>query len=113
MNLRNSHEFDPDAIFSELERAAEEMVRTKETADNLSELKKSVLAKLTLDHMKSVKSRTEAETYALADPDYETYVRGMNEAARQANRAQAMYKNRLVLAELRRTEESTRRSLTR
>ena len=111
--LRNSHEFDPDTIFAELERAAEEMVSTKEVADNLSELKKSVLARLTLDCMKTVKSRTEAEVHALADPEYETYVRGMNEAGRRANRAQAMYKNRLVLAELRRTEETTRRNMVR
>jgi len=109
--LHNSHSFDPNAIFTALEAAAELMTVTKEAADNLTELRKAFLAKLTLDHMKGKVSRLEAETRALADEEYWEYIKGMNEAVRQANRAQAAFKNRHVLAELRRSEESSRRTL--
>ncbi len=109
--LHQPGSFDPDSIFRVLEDAAERMVAAKEKADNLTELKKSILAAKTLDFFKDKIPRIEAEMKALADEDYQQYLRGMNEAVRQANRAQAHYKNALVLAELRRTEESSRRSL--
>ena len=56
-------------------------------------------------------SRVEAEARALADDEYEQYVIGMNRAVREANKAQATFKNRHVLAECRRSEESSRRTL--
>ena len=110
-DLHSPNSFNPSAIFSALEDAAQKMTETKEKADNLTELKKSILAKLTLGHMKGKVSRLEAETRALADDEYREYIRGMNEAARQANRAQAAFKNQHVLAELRRSEESSRRTM--
>ena len=105
--------FDPDAIFRTLENAAEAWLSAKETADNLTELKKTMLARYTLDAMKSSKSRIEAEMVALADPAYEEYLRGMNAAERVANRAKAKFDNMKILSELRRSEESSRRSLSR
>ena len=105
--------FSPDQMFHELEDAAESMANLQAQADQLSELKKSRLAALTLDYMKSCKSRAEAETHALADSEYAEYVTGMIEAERRANRAKAKYHNMRVLSEARRTEESSRRALTR
>ncbi len=103
--------FDPDHIFRELEEAAEAMVTAQEKARLLEELKKPRLAALTLDEMRTCKSRVEAETRALANPEYETYVQGMVEAGRQYERAKAKYHNQRVLAELRRSQESTARAL--
>lgn len=108
-----SHEFSPDKMFHELEEAAENMANLQAQADQLSELKKSRLAALTLDYMKECKSRVEAEVRALADPQYTEYVTGMIEAERRANRAKAKYHNLRALGEARRTEESSRRALTR
>ena len=111
--LHSPNSFNPSSIFTALEDSAERMTEAKEKADNLTELRKSILAKLTLSYMKRPlhTSRLEAETRALADIEYREYIEGMNEAVRQANRAQAAFKNQHVLAELRRSEESSRRTL--
>lgn len=103
--------FNPASIFAALEDAAEKMTAAKEKADNCTELRKCILASITLEHMVGKISRAEAETRALASVDYKKYIEGMNEAVRQANRAQAAFKNQHVLAELRRSEESSRRTL--
>ena len=109
--LHSPNSFNPSSIFTALEDAAERMTEAKEKADNLTELRKSILAGLTLTHMVGKVTRAEAETRALADEEYKEYIKGMNEAVRQANRAQAAFKNRHVLAELRRSEESSRRTM--
>ena len=103
--------FDPAKMFVELETAAEEMCNLQAQADQLTELKKSRLAALTLDYMKSCKSRVEAEVRALADPQYEEYITGMVEADRRANRAKAKYHNLRALGDARRSEEASRRAL--
>jgi len=105
--------YDPDRVFLEIESAAEIMTDTQAVADQLSELKKSRLAALTLDQMKTCKSRAEAEVRALANPDYEEYVVGMIEAGRIANRAKARYFNLMGLRDDRRTQEVSHRTLTR
>ena len=105
--------FSPDRMFHEMEEAAEQMASLQAQADQLTELKKSRLAALTLDYMKSCKSRVEAEVRALADPQYEEYVTGMIEAERRANRAKAKYHNLRALSDARRTQEASARALTR
>jgi hypothetical protein len=82
-----------------------------EKARLLEELKKPRLAALTLDHMRQAKSRVEAEARALATPEYAEYVTGMIAAARDYERKKARYHNQRVLAELRRSQESTARML--
>ena len=109
--LHTPYSFNPTAIFSALEDAAEKMTEAKEKADNCTELRKCILAGITLEHMVGKITRAEAETRALASDEYKEYIEGMNEAVRQANRAQAAFKNQHVLAELRRSEESSRRTL--
>ncbi len=105
--------FSPDQMFHQLEDAAEDMTSLQAQADQLSELKKSRLAALTLDYLKDCKSRTEAETRALADPLFTEYVTGMVEAERRANRAKAKYHNMRALSDARRTQEASHRALTR
>lgn len=105
--------FSPDKMFHEMEQAAEKMADQQAQADQLTELKKSRLAALTLDYMKECKSRAEAEVRALADPEYETYIVGMIEAARRANRAKAHYHNLRALGDARRTQEASARALAR
>ena len=109
--LHSPETFNPSAIFRELEAAAEKMTKAKEKADNCTELRKCILAGITLEHMVGKITRAEAETRALASDEYKEYIEGMNEAVRQANRAQAAFKNQHVLAELRRSEESSRRTM--
>lgn len=111
VSLPNS--YDPDRVFLEIEAAAEIMTDTQAVADQLSELKKSQLAVLTLDEMKTCKSRAEAEVKALANPDYEEYIVGMIEAGRVANRAKARYFNLMGLRDDRRTQEVSHRTLAR
>lgn len=101
--------FDPEAIFRALEGAADEMAEAQAQAELLEELRKSRLAALTLDYLRENKSRVSAETMALADPHYEKYVKGMVQARRRHARAQARFRNLHVLAELLRTQESSRR----
>ncbi len=100
-------------MFAELENAAEGMANLQAQADQLSELKKSRLAALTLDYMKECKSRTEAETKALADPQYAEYITGLIEAERRSVRAKAKYHNMRALSDARRTQEASHRALTR
>ena len=105
--------FSPDKMFHELEDAAEDMANLQAQADQLTELKKSRLAALTLDYMKTCKSRVEAEVRALADPQFEEYVTGMIEAERRAVRAKARYHNLRALSDARRTQEASVRAMTR
>lgn len=112
MNIHGiPNSFDPDAMFRELETASEKMCDTQAQADQLEEMKKPQLAMLTLEYVKSVKSRIDAETKAFADQRYADFIEGMVEARRQANRAKARYHNLRALGEARRTQESSRRAL--
>jgi hypothetical protein len=103
--------FDPNAIFSHLEETAEECAMAEGLADQLSEHKKILLAKITLEEMALNKSRVEAETTAVASQEYQIHVNGMLAASQKANRSRMKYKNALVWAESMRTQESSARSL--
>lgn len=105
--------YDPETQFHELERAADAMIEAMQDARLTEELQKPRLASLTLQFMRSSKSRVEAETQALASPDYEEYIRGMVAAGVKYERARARYRNLQVLAEARRTEQASIRALTR
>ena len=60
--------------------------------------------------MKTSKSKTEAEMYALASEDYKTHLRSLQDARRAFLRAQVKYDSLRMLAELRRSQESTKRA---
>lgn len=106
---------DPNKTFLALEQAAEEWVSALEDALRLEELKKPVLAQMTLEMQKkyNIKSRVDAETRALASEEYCTHADAIAIARAKANRAQAKYKNLQILAELRRSQEATERALAR
>lgn len=104
-------QFDPNDIFLKLEAAADEMSEAEEVAQRLEELKSVLLAEIAVQFKDEGKAIGECEMRAKADPKYRAHVEGMCVARRRANRARAKYKDLLVLAEMRRTQESSARSM--
>lgn len=98
---------DPDKTYDALIRAGEEWADADAAASLLEEAKKSVLAKLINEAEGSVNAR---EYKALADPEYRKHVEGMVTARKVANKKRVRYDSAKVLAELRRSEESSRRA---
>jgi hypothetical protein len=98
-----------EQAYEALITAGETWADAQAAADLLEETKKSVLAKLKIE---CSMSSTDAgrEMYALADQEYRKHVEGMVNARRAANKARVRYDSAKVLAELRRSEESTRRA---
>lgn len=99
---------DPDRIYDELVKAGETWADADAAATLLEETKKSVLAKLMNEADAS--SIAAKEMYALADPEYRKHVEGMVSARKQATKAKVRYDSARVLAELRRSQEATRRA---
>jgi hypothetical protein len=97
----------PEAIYDAIVKAGEEWSDLDAAATLLEETKKSVMAKLINEAEGSVNAR---EYKALADPIYRKHVEGMVTARKQANKARVRYDSAKILAELRRSEESTRRA---
>ena len=107
----NRPALDPNKAFAMLEDASEQWADAFGEAKQLEEAKKPFLAKLANDS--GEKSVAAQERWALAHPDYAEFLSGLVDAQTRELRARLHYKNLQVLAELRRTEESTRRALTR
>jgi hypothetical protein len=99
--------FDPDKVYDALVKAGEDWSDLDAAANLLEETKKSVMAKLINEAEGPVNAR---EYKALADPEYTKHVVGMVTARKAANKARVRYDSAKVLAELRRSEEATRRS---
>lgn len=100
-------DFDPEAIYRRLETAGDDWVDKNAAAELLEETKKTVLAELMHGYQGSTAER---ERNALADPAFKLHVTKMVAARKDANRARVKYDSVRVLAELRRTQESTRRA---
>lgn len=99
--------FDPEAIYNKLVEAGEDWVDKDAAANAYEETKKTVLAEL----MNSFQGSTaERERHGLAAAEYKLHLTRMNSARKEANRARVRYDSMKVLAELRRTEQSTRRA---
>ena len=99
---------DADKIYSELIAAGDDWADKDAAAGILEETKRSILAQLTIDRDDSV-SRLEREQLALAGPVYRGHIIAMCEARKIANKAKVRYQAIQTLAELRRSQESTRR----
>lgn len=99
---------DAESIYSALIRAGEEWSDLDAAASLLEETRKSVLAKLMNECQAA--SIGAKEMFALADEEYRKHVATMITARKVANRARVRYDSAKVLAELRRSEESTRRA---
>lgn len=95
-------------LHAEIMQAGEKWADAEAAASLLEETRKSVLAKLMNES--AVASIAGKEMMALADPEYRKFVEGMVSARKTANKARVRYDSAKVLAELRRSEESTRRA---
>jgi hypothetical protein len=100
--------FDPDKAFDALVKAGEDWADKQAAAELLEETKKSVLARLMISA--DATSQGQREMLALADEQYTEFVTGMVSARKAANKARVRYDSAKVLAELRRSQEATRRS---
>lgn len=100
--------FDPNKVYDAIVKAGEEWADAEAAADLLEETKKSVLAKLMNEAPHT--SQGGKEMQALADPKYGEFVAGMVAARKTANKARVRYDGAKMLAELRRSQESTRRA---
>lgn len=104
-------QFDPNDIFLKLEAAAENMAVAESNALRLEELKGVMLAKISVEFRAQGLGVGECELRAKADPRYSTHIEGMVVAKEKAIRARANYKDLTILAELRRTQESSARTM--
>lgn len=99
-------EFAPESIYKQLLQAGEEWADAEAAAEILEETRKTVLAEI----MNGCQgSAAERERQALADAAYKLHLAKMSSARKEANRARVRYDSAKVLAEMRRTQESTRR----
>lgn len=101
------NDFDPEAIYKRLVDAGEEWTDKEAAAEILEENKKTILAEIMQGFTGSTAER---ERCALADSAYKLHLKNMVSARREANRARVRYDSCKVLAEMRRTEASTRRA---
>ena len=102
-------EFDPDRIYAHIIEAGEEYCDKEAAAELLEETRKTVLAELMNAEDKAM-SMAARESLALADPVYKLHVTNMVIARKEANKARMRYDAVKVLAEMRRSQESTRRA---
>lgn len=102
---------DPDKIYSEVVAAGERWADYKSAYEALDDNSKSVLADITANFLDGSKiSKSEAEMRALASGDYKTHLASVAKARKEFLRAQVTYDSLKMLAELRRSEESTERA---
>lgn len=101
-------EFEPEKIYHQIVAAGEEWTDKDAAANLLEETRKTVLAELV--NSSGAGSVAARESAALADAAYKLHVTKMVAARKEANRAKVKYDAVRVLAEMRRTQESTRRA---
>lgn len=99
---------DSNKAYLNLVQTGEEWADKNAAADLLEETKKTVLSRLVNESQE--KSHAAKESQAMTHPDYLAHLESMVEARRHANRARVRYDAAKALTELRRSEESTRRS---
>ena len=105
--------YDPDAVYSALEDAAEEWTQTQYLANIMEKMGEILLAKMMLEAKDIGCPISLCKERARIRPEWETHIKGELEARAKADRARAKYKNTQALADARRTQESTMRTLTR
>jgi hypothetical protein len=99
---------EPEKIYESLVKAGDDWADAEAAADLLEQTRKTVLAKCMNDaNGGSIASK---EMNALASEEYESFLEGMVTARKAANKARVRYDSAKVLAELRRSQESTRRA---
>jgi len=101
---------EPEKIYVEVTSAGETWADCKAAYEALDDNTKSVLADIALGYMDGKISKTEAELRALASKAYRDHLAEVRNARRAWLMAQVRYDSLKMLAELRRTQESTRRA---
>lgn len=104
----SDNKLNSDRAYEALLKSGEDWADKDAAASLLEETRKSVLAKL--KNETDLKSEAAKESAALCRPEYKEHVELMINARREANRARVRYDSAKVLAEMRRSEESTRRA---
>ena len=100
----------PDEIYREVLSAGERWADFKAAYEALDCNTKSVLADITANFLDGGKmTKSEAEMRAQASGDYKTHLASVSSARKAYLRAQVTYDSLKMLADLRRSEESTRR----
>jgi hypothetical protein len=99
---------DSEKVYDSLVKAGEDWADKEAAAALLEETRKSVIARLMNEAAQT--SVAGKEMQALSDESYVDFVTGMVNARKAANKAKVRYDSAKVLAELRRSEESTRRA---
>lgn len=98
----------PEEIYGKVVEAGETWADCDAAASILEETRKTVLAELM--NQSQASSMAAKESAALADPVYRLHVTNMVNARKDANRAKVRFDGAKLLAELRRSEESSRRA---
>ena len=104
-------DFKPDEIYRELEQAGVDWADKKSAYEALDDLTKTVLADITSNYLPpTCATKSEAEIRAIASADYKHHLATKAAARKAWLLAEVKWKNFNTLSELRRSEESTRRS---
>ena len=101
---------DADTIYAKIQSAGEDWADRKAAFCALDDITATVKADLTTDFYTSCSSKAEASERALATSRYKEHLASVAGARRAWLLAEVKYKNLQLLAELRRSEESTRRA---
>lgn len=102
---------DPDKIFHAVEKSGLEWADKKAAFELLDDMTKTVLADLTTATMAGYKcSKGEAETRAYANERYKAHLTSLASARKEWLTAEVRWKSAVMLADLRRSEESSRRA---
>jgi hypothetical protein len=102
-------DFDPEKIYHNIVSAGEEWADKQAAADLLEETRKPILAELMNSENQGL-SMAARESLALSSPAYRLHITNMVAARKEANRSRIRYDAVKVLAEMRRSQESTRRA---
>ena len=100
--------FNPDEILERLRIAGEEWCDLDAAANALEETKKTLLAEMLLKAESGTVAKREPQAHA--DPVYRLHITNMVLARKEANRARVRYDTGRIWAELKRTQESTKRA---
>ena len=103
--------FDADTIYRQINEAGEDWADKKAAYETLDDLSKTVYADILSDYLPpTCSTKAEAETRTYASAKWKEHLAAVSGARRAWLLSEVRYKNLQTLAELRRSQESTRRA---
>lgn len=108
--MTEERHLDADKIFGLIQEAGEDWADKKAAYHAYDDITKTNLADIKSNYLGSCKSRAEAEDMALASRDFKEHLARLAAARKAWLLSQVKFENLKLLAELRRSEESTRRA---